>query len=123
MERCSGVPGIIYNFNNQNLVSFEDNFGYKADLPVVAYIDFKATAPTDACFHPEQKQMFVVSYVIILPFHPKLNIDGVIVQSSVGHSLEKSTSIDYLKNYQMAFVDINLIKQLRDAAIDVIKKN
>ena len=87
MEHYSGVPGITYKFNNQNLVSFEDNFGYKGDLPVVAYIDFKTTAPTDACFDPEQKQMFVVSYVIILAFHPKLKIDRVIVQRSVGHSL------------------------------------
>ena len=27
MEHCSGVPGIVYNFNNQNLVTFEDNLG------------------------------------------------------------------------------------------------
>ena len=120
---CSGVPGIIYNFNNQNLVSFEDDFGYKGDLPVVVYIDFKTTAPADACFDPEQKQMFVVSYVIIFAFHPKLNIDKMTVQRSVGHSLEKLTSLDYLKNDQMAFVDIHLIKQLKDAATDVIKTN
>ena len=101
-------------------MSFKDSFGYKGDLPVVAYIDFETTAPTDACFDPEQKQMFVVSYVIILAFHPKSNIDRVIVQRSVSHSLEKLTSLNYLKNDQMAFVDINLIKQLRDVAIDVI---
>ena len=123
MEHCSDVPGIIYNFNNQDLVSFEDNFVYKGDLPVVAYIDFETTTPTDACFDPEQKQMFVVSYIIILAFHPKLNIDRVIVQRSVGHSLEKFTSLNYLKNDQMAFADINLIKQLKDATTDVIKKN
>ena len=65
--------------------------------------------------------MFVVSYVIIA-FHPKLNIDKMIVQRSVGHSLEKLTTLDYLKNDQMVFVDINLIKQLKDAAADVIFK-
>ena len=36
MEHCSGVPGIVYNFNNQKLATFEDNPGYKGDLPVVA---------------------------------------------------------------------------------------
>ena len=36
MEHCSGIPGVIYNFNNQNLVSFEDNLGYKGDLPFLA---------------------------------------------------------------------------------------
>ena len=100
MKYCSGVPGIIYNFNNQNLVSFEDNSGYKCDLPVVAYIDFETTAPTDVCFDSEEKQMFVVSYVVLLALHPKLNIDRVIVQCSVGHSLEKLTSLDYLKIFR-----------------------
>ena len=45
MEHCSGVSGIVYDFNNQNLVTFEDNLGYKGNLPVVAYIDFETTAP------------------------------------------------------------------------------
>ena len=120
MEHCSGVPWIIYNFNNQNLLSFDDNFGYKGDLAIVAYIDFETTASTDAYFDPGQKQVFVVSYVIILAFHPKLNIDRVFVQHSVGHSLEKLTSLNYLKNDQIAFIDISLIKQLTDAAINVI---
>ena len=26
IENCSGVPGIIYNFSNKNLITFEDNF-------------------------------------------------------------------------------------------------
>ena len=29
MENCSGVPGVIYNFNTQSLVSFDDNFHAK----------------------------------------------------------------------------------------------
>ena len=50
MEHCSGVLGIIYNFNNQNLGTFEDNLGYKGNLPVVAYIDFEMTAPHQQLF-------------------------------------------------------------------------
>ena len=56
MEHCSGFPGIVYNFNNQNLVTFEDNLGYKGNFPVIAYIDFETAAPTDSCFDPEQKR-------------------------------------------------------------------
>ena len=55
MEHCSGFSGIVYNFNNQNLVTFEDNLGYKGNFPVIAYIDFETAAPTDSCFDPEQK--------------------------------------------------------------------
>lgn len=35
MENCSGIPGVIYNFDNQNLITFEDNFGSKDNLPFV----------------------------------------------------------------------------------------
>ena len=60
MEHCSGIPGIVYSFNNKNLVTFEDNLGYKGNLPVVAYIDFETTTPTDRCFDPEQKNVCCV---------------------------------------------------------------
>ena len=49
MEHCFGVSGIVYNFNNQNLVTFEDK-------PVLAYINFETAAPTNSCFKPEQKK-------------------------------------------------------------------
>ena len=103
-EHCSGVPGIIYSFNNQNLMTFEDNLGYKGDLPAVAYIDFETTAPTKNCFDPEQKSIFVMSYVIIVAFHPKLKMDRVIIQRSFEYCLEKPTTIDYLTNDQMSLL-------------------
>ena len=47
IEKCLGVPGVVYNFTNQNLVSFEDNIGNKVDLPLVAYMDFETTVPVE----------------------------------------------------------------------------
>ena len=76
----SGIPGVAYNFNNKSLISFEDNFIYKGDLSLVDYMDFETTAPTDNCFNPEQKKMFVVSYVIV---------DRVIIERNFEHSLKK----------------------------------
>ena len=66
IESCSGVPGIVYNFNNQNVVTFEDNFKCTGDLPFALYFDFVTTAPTDNYFDPEQTKMFVVSYAFSL---------------------------------------------------------
>ena len=40
IENCAGVPSIIYNFNTKNLISFQDNFNAKDDLPFVLYFDF-----------------------------------------------------------------------------------
>ena len=65
-KNCSGIEGIVYNFNNQNLISYQDNFNAKGDVPFVAYFDFETTAPIFNFSDPEQKQIFVVSYIILL---------------------------------------------------------
>ena len=69
-ENCTGQPGYAYNFNTQNLLTFEENLKYNGDIPLVAYIDFETTAPTDECLKPENRKMFAVSYVIVFAFHP-----------------------------------------------------
>ena len=56
LENLSGQPGIIYDFNIQNLVIHKDNIKYKGDIPLVAYIDFETTAPTDSCLNPGDKK-------------------------------------------------------------------
>ena len=72
MEYCSEKPGVVYNFNNQCLISYQDNFYTKGDVPFVVYFDSETTEPTNNCLDPEQKKMFVVSYVMIVAFHPAL---------------------------------------------------
>ena len=72
IEIFAGIPGIAYNFNNQNLITFEENLKYKGDLPMVVYFDYETTETTDNCLNPEQKEMFLMSYVMIVAFHPGL---------------------------------------------------
>ena len=123
MEHCSCVPGIVYNFNSQNLVTSEDNLGCKGDLPVVAYIDFETTAPTDSCFEPKQKKgvCCIVCYNIRLS--SKIKMNRIIIQCSFWYSLEQLTTINYLTNSQIPFVNINSVKQLKDCALEVSQKN
>ena len=71
MANCLGRPGVIYNFSSQNLKSYQDNFHAKGDVSFVKYFDFEITAPTDNCLDPEQKKMFVVSYVMIVASNPE----------------------------------------------------
>ena len=44
IEKCSGIPGVAYNFTNQNLVSFQESIGNKGDLPLVTYMDSETIA-------------------------------------------------------------------------------
>ena len=116
------MPGIVYNFSNQNLVTFEDNLKYKGDLPLVIYFDYETTAPTNTCFNPEQKEVFVVSYVMFVAFHSELKLNRITVERSFAHSFQKLTTIDYFTNDQMNFIDVKVIKQLKDAAKNVCNR-
>ena len=66
--------------------------------------------------------MFVASYVLIVAFHPALNIKRIIIQRSYAHSLEQLTTLNYFSEDQMKFIDFEIIKQLKDIAIDVSKR-
>ena len=91
-------------------------------MPFVLYFDFETTAPTDDCFDPEQKKMFVVSYVLIVTFHPALKLNRIIIQRSYAHSLEQLTSLNYFSEDHMKFIDEQIIRQLKDIATDVTKR-
>ena len=122
MENCSGRPGVVYNFNNQNLISYQDNFHAKGDVPFVIYFDFETTAPTDNCLDPEQKKIFVFSYVMIVAFNPELNLERIIIQRSFAHSIDQLTSLNYFTREQITFIDQSLIKMLKDMAFEVAKR-
>ena len=61
-------------------------------------------------------------YVLIVAFHLHLNLRKIIVQRSYGHSLEELTTIYYLTNDQVSFIDVTLVKQLNDIAQEVIQR-
>ena len=57
IQNCTGIPGILYNTDTQNLIAFENNLKYKGDLPFVAYYDFETTDPTDSYLDPKNGEM------------------------------------------------------------------
>ena len=124
LKLCSGKPGIVYNFCSQILTSFEANFSSKGDHPFAIYFDFETTSPTDSAWlNPEDKKMFVMSYVMIVAFHPHFNFERILIQRSVSHTKEELTSVNYLTREQFDFKPPELIKQLHDQALHVFKKN
>ena len=112
-KNCSGVPGVAYNFNNQNLISYQDNFNAKGNVPFVVYFDFETTAPTFNYLDQEEQKMFVVSYVMIVAFNPKLDLDCIIIQRSFAHSIEQLKTLDLFTREQSSYVENELIKMLK----------
>ena len=105
------------------MTSFEDNFSSKGDVPFTIYFDFETTSPTDAeWLNPEDKKMFVVSYVIVVAFHPHFDFDRILIQRSVCRSKKELISVNYLTREQFAFKTPEIIKQLYDQAIHVSKR-
>ena len=68
------------------------------------------------------KKMFVVSYVMIVAFHPKRDLDRIIIQRSFAHSTEQLTTLDYFTREQISYVETDLIKMLKDIAFEVSKR-
>ena len=73
IKDCSIIPGVLYNFDTQNLVTFEDNLKCKGDFRFVAYCNFETTTFCSDNGFPNTKntKMSAVFYVIIFGFHPK----------------------------------------------------
>ena len=122
MENCSGRPGVVHNFNNQNVISYQDNFCAKGNIPFAIYFDFKTTAHMDNCLDLEPKKMFVVSYIMIVAFHPELHLDCIIIQRSFTRSLEQLTTLDYFSWEKITFLEPHLVKMLKDMAFEVSKR-
>ena len=104
------------------MISYQDNFHAKGNVPFVIYFDFETTAPTDNCLDPVQKKMFVVLYVMIVAFSPELNLERIIIQRSSAHSIEQLTSLNYFTREQITFIGQSLIKNLKDMAFEVAKR-
>ena len=58
--------------------------------------------------------MFVMSYVIVVAFHPHFNFDRITVQRSMCHPKKEMLSVNYLSREQFEFKPPELAKQLYD---------
>ena len=114
---CSGKPGIIYNFNIQNIVTFEENLKYMGDLTFSAYADFETTAPAADYICPENNKMFAISYSIVFAWHPKLNLPRQCVVRGFNHSIDQLADMSHLTDEQLALRKQTTAEQLRDAVI------
>ena len=116
------MPGILYKFENQSLKTDKDIFKFEGDLPFAAYFDFET--PTTPCngFNFEDSEVYPVSYCIIFAFHPKLNIDRMVILRRFGRTLDQLTAVSYLSSDILKNLDSITAEQLKDCPINVSKK-
>ena len=119
IKRCNNIAGIVYEFKNNKIVSFQENFKYMGDLPFTVYFDSE-TATGDSVVN--DPKMFVISYCQICAFHPDLNLDKIVVFRSFQQSSAEINSLDHFSQDHVRFFDPVTAKQMRDAAIGVLVK-
>ena len=116
---CRKKPGVVYNFNLKNIVTFEENLKYKGDVSFSVYADFETSAPTSDYLSSENRQMFAVSYYLIFAWHPKLSLPRQAVIRGCNHSLDELLDMTYLTSEQLAMKNKKTLRQLRDVIADV----
>ena len=51
MSVCSAREGITYDFDNCQILNYQDNFKYLGDLPFTVYFDFETIPGASSVFH------------------------------------------------------------------------
>ena len=81
-KQCSGSPGIVYK--GQFMTFTRTISGLEVIYPFSIYFDFETTTSGIATFGPDNNEMYPVSFVIIFAFHPKLNLNRIIIGRRFG---------------------------------------
>ena len=69
IKNDSGVPGSLYKFENQNFITFEDNYKFIGDLLFAVYFDFETTTTAKGGYNSEVCEMYSISlfYNLCIP--------------------------------------------------------
>ena len=64
---CSGKAGFTFSFYNGKAIDYQDHYNNLGNMPLSVYFDFEITTGDAGFFYAK---MYVVSYSIIVAFHP-----------------------------------------------------
>ena len=76
------MPDLVYKFESQNILSFEDNVKFMGEVPFAVYFDFETTSGKKTFIFDEDCMLYPVSYFFVLAFHPDLNLEKIFVVRS-----------------------------------------
>ena len=108
---CSGKAGFTYSFDNGKILDYQSHYKNLADLPFSVYYDFETTTGSVIFF---DANMYVVSYCIIVAFHPELSIPRIVILRSYDQNPNELISLTHFKHWNIIFLIIQkiLIRQL-----------
>lgn len=119
VKRCYSIEGIIYSFDYDKIISFQDNFGHLEDILFPVYFDFE-TSTGDNAF--QDQKVLLISYYQIYAFHPALNLDKIVISRSFQQSAEEIYDLNQFRQQQFPYFDRVTFNQLKDAATSVLAR-
>ena len=73
---CSGKAGFTFFLDNGKVIDYQDHFSSLGDVPFSVHYDFETTTGSAVFF---DAKIYVVSYCMIIAFHPDLKIPRLVV--------------------------------------------
>ena len=126
MSVCSGKAGFKFSFENGKIINYQDHYNNLGDLPFSVYYDFETTTGNAVVF---DAKMYIVSYCMIVAFHPELNLPRISIFRCYDQTESEITSLSHFENIEHDFFAsskryFNMIslKQLEPAAQSVYFK-
>lgn len=122
LSACTNKAGFTYSFDNGKIIDYQDNFKFMGDVPFSICFDFETTMRSVVFF---DAKIYVVSYCMIVAFHPDLDLPRNSIFRSYDQTPEKLTSLSHFEALQRNFFsNVELynrvtLKQLEDAARSV----
>ena len=119
---CSGKAGCTFSFDNGKIIDYQDHYKNLEDVSFGIYYDFEITTGSIVFF---DAKMFVVSYCMVVAFHPDLDLPRICIFRSYDLTHEQLTSLSHFEALQYIFFadkkhyNRTTLKQLEDAAFSV----
>ena len=73
---CAAKEGITDYFDNGDIFVFQDNLKYLGNASFIVYFYFETITGNTVFFYPK---MFVLRYCQIYSFHPRLNLEKIVI--------------------------------------------
>ena len=97
IAHCSGRPGFVYCFQDDNIESDESYLKHKKHFPFTVVGDLETT--TGYISEVEGGSMFATSFCLMFSFRPKLNVTPITCLRSFGQTEKEPKFVTIPKNF------------------------
>ena len=99
IKRCSGHPGFVYTFQDENLECYKNYIKHKKYFPFTVVGDLETT--TGYISEIKGGSMFATSHCLMFNFHPKLKMMPITCLRSFGQNEEELENITIPEKFRL----------------------